>query len=118
MSWNLKDFDHKIYIYIKMNFIPQSCFDSHPSHRTGGRVRVLWQSHIIYYHCFVSSCTYGRYFLSYFGYSSFLWYKLRLFRVNSAIFITFRVHQVQIKKVTLNRNKKRGVQRVEIGVLG
>ena len=27
---------------------------------------------------------------------------------NSDIFITFRVHQVQIKKVTLNRNKNRG----------
>ena len=33
-------------------------------------------------------------------------YKLRLFRVNCDIFITFRVHQAQIKKVTLNRNKK------------
>ena len=31
-----------------------------------------------------------------------LGYKLRLFRGNSDIFITFRVHQVQIKKVTLN----------------
>ena len=51
----------------------------------------------------------------------FLGNKLRLFRVNSDFFITFRVHQVQIKKVTLNRNKNggfRGAQRVEIGVLG
>ena len=51
------------------------------------------------------SCTDGRYFLSYFRYSTFLGYKLRLFRGHSDTFITFRVHQVQIKKVTLNRKK-------------
>ena len=36
-------------------------------------------------------------FLSYFGYSTFLRYKLRLFLVNSDIFVTVRVHQVSRK---------------------
>ena len=63
-------------------------------------------------------------FLLYFGYSTFFGYKFRLFRVNSDISITFLLNQVQIKKVTLNQNLKKGVgalrdaQRVEIGVLG
>ena len=47
--------------------------------------------------------------LSYFGCSTFLGYKLRLFRVNSDIFIIFRVHPVQLQKVPLNRNLKNGV---------
>ena len=70
-------------------------------------------THIFIYHYFAPTV--------YLGYSTFLGYKLRLFRVNSNIFIAFQVHQVQIAKVTLNRNKKeggfRGAQRVEIGVL-
>ena len=61
-------------------------------------------------------------FLLYFGYSTFFGYKLRQFRVNSDIFITFRVHQVQLQKVPLNRNFKKGgirsAHRVEKGVLG
>ena len=42
--------------------------------------------------------------------------------VHIVIFITFRVHRVQIQKLTLNRNRKKGgssgAQRVEKGVRG
>ena len=47
---------------------------------------------------------------------TFLGYKLQFFRDNSDIFNTFRVHQVQIKKVTLNQNKKRGGSGVPRGL--
>ena len=45
------------------------------------------------------------------------------FRVNSDIFIIFRVHQVKLQKVRLNKDKNkrggfRGAKKVEKGVLG
>ena len=49
-------------------------------------------------------------FLSYFRYSTFLGYRFGQMWVNIVIFITFRVHQIQLQKPPLNRNKKkRGV---------
>ena len=44
------------------------------------------------------SCTDGRYFLSYFGYSTIFRYKLRLFRGNSDIFITFGYSKSKSRK--------------------
>ena len=46
--------------------------------------------------------------LSYFGYSTFLGYRFGQMRVYIVIFITFRVHQIQLQKVNFNRNKKGG----------
>ena len=49
-------------------------------------------------------------------FSIFRGYKLRLFRVDSDIFIIFRVHQVQLQKVLLNGNKKMGGSGVPRGL--
>ena len=54
------------------------------------------------------SCTDGRYFYHISG--------TALFRVNSDIFIIFRVHQVQLQKVPLNGNKKKGGSGVPRGL--
>ena len=43
-----------------------------------------------------------------FGYITFFGYRFGQMRVNTDIFITFRLHQVKLRKVPLNRNKKRG----------
>ena len=55
-------------------------------------------------------------FLSYFGYSTFLGYRFGQMRVNIVIFITFRVHQILLQKVHLNRYKKMGGSRVPRGL--
>ena len=67
--------------------------------RTGSIIKTLY----VYTTILPLWCTDGRYFIV-IRVQHFFGYKLRLFRVKSDIFITFRVHQVQLKKVPLNGN--------------